>query len=319
MAKKNFFIPTSLTRKFPGLQKFSWLLEAGIVRSLIGMLRMMSPQRAYRFANGMFRFLKPVLPFSKKIRENLSTAFPEKSAPEIESLVRDVCGNLGKTAVDLVLAKRIFEDPDQQLEYVVAADVDLNNFKGKPAVMISGHIGPWQIGTFLATHFELPVTSVYAPEQNPYLVDFFKQMRGELGVNFISRDGCMRPLTKELKQGRLVGLVADTRMPGGVPVTFFGKTTTANTAAARLALRHNCPLFPSKSERLGGMKFKITLDKAILPDDPEAPVSEQAAQMTQKMFTYFEQVIRADPAHWMCFSRRWPKAENPAETTAPDN
>ncbi len=307
MAKKNYLIPARLVKKLPALRKLSWPLEAFIVKSLARLMKLMAPERAAGFANFVFRNLKPLLPFATKIRRNLTLAFPEKDEREIKRLTRSACGNLGNAAAELVLAERIWAERDERVEFVMEDGVDLADYRGRPAVMVTGHIGAWQIGTLIAPQFKLRITSIYAPEENPYLRDFFLRLHSTLPCRFISRDGCMRSLMNELKQGHIVGLVSDTRLDSGDPVSFFGIRAPTNTTAARLAIHHNCDFFPVRAERLPGMRFRITLCRAIRPSDPGASVAEQAQQMTQKLSELFEAWIREDPDQWMCFGRRWPQ------------
>lgn len=306
MAKKHYLIPARLVGRLPALRNISWVLEALVVRSLVRLMKLMAPEHATRFASFVFRSLRPVFPFATKIRRNLTVAFPEKSEREIKQLTRSACGNLGNSAAELVFAERIWAERDERVEFLMEDGVDLADHHDRPAVMVTGHIGAWQIGTLIAPQYKLRITSVYAPEQNPYLRDFLLRLRAKLPCRFIPRDGCMRALTKELKQGYIVGLVSDTRLDQGEPIPFFGVPTPTNTTAARLAIRHNCDFFPVRAERLPGMRFRITLCRPIRPSDPGASVAQQARDMTRKLFEHFETWIRDDPDQWMCFGRRWP-------------
>jgi len=307
MAKKHFLLPSRLVNKIPALRTFVWVLEATVLKSLIGLIRLLPPERAYGFANALFRGLKPVLPFTRKIRRNLTIAFPHKDLQEIERLARAICGNLGRAAVDLVLAQRIWAAREERIEFVMENGVDLASYRGRPAVLVGGHIGAWQYSIFVAAHYGLDITTVFAPEENPYLKAYLTGLRAGLGGHFVSRNGCMRHLSKELKQGHLVGYIADTRSDDGQAVPFFGTLIAANTSAARLAIRYHCDLIPVRCERLDGVRFRLTVHRPIRPADPEAPVAEQARQMTAALFRHFEDWIRQDPSQWMCFSQRWPK------------
>lgn len=266
----------------------------------------MSPERAARYTAALFRRLSPVIPFANKIRANLGVAFPEKEGSELDRLTRSVCGNLGNAVVDMVLAERIWNEREQRIEFVAEEGVDIEDYRDKPAVMVTGHIGAWQISTFIAAQYNLPVTSIFAPEKNPYLQNYFSRMRSALPCRWVSRDGCMRGLTKELKQQNMVGLVSDTRLDSGDSISFFGVPAPTNTTAARLALRHKCDLLPVRAERLPGMRFRITLCRPIRPADPDTSTTAQATQMTQALSDHFEAWVRDTPDQWMCYGRRWP-------------
>lgn len=320
MAKKHFLVPAWLPVRLPALRRIIWLFEALLAKSLVRLLQRMSPERAARLAELLFRNLKSLLPFADKIRRNLDVAFPEKGEQEIERLTRGVCGNLGIAVAELVNVERVLAERTERFEFVVPDGVDLAAYRGRPLVLVTGHIGAWQYGCFLTAAFGQRMTTVYAPDVNPYLHDFLLELRQALPCEFISRDGCMRRLTKVLHKGNVVGLTSDTRLDSGEPLDFFGIPTPANTTAARLALRHNCGFFPVRAERLPGTKFRITLYPEIRPRDPNAPVSEQARQMTQKVLDLFESWIREDPEQWMCFGRRWPhEAYANASVTRRDN
>lgn len=306
MAKQHFLIPARSSAKLPIFRKLGWVLEALFAKTVVGLLKMMRPERASRVANFVFRNLKPILPFTAKMRRNLALAFPDRSCNEIEHLTREACGNLGCAVADLALAERIWAERDERIEFVTEEGVDLGDFRDRPTVMVTGHIGAWQIAGFIAAHYQLRITTIYAPEKNPYLRDWALKLRSTLPCKFISRDGCMRGLMKELKQGHMVGLTSDTRLDSGDMIPFFGIPTPTNTTAARLAVHHNCELFPVRAERLPGMRFRITLCRPIRPDHPQASVTEQAQQMTRKLFEHFETWIRETPDQWMCFGRRWP-------------
>jgi KDO2-lipid IV(A) lauroyltransferase len=306
MAKKHLLISSRLVERFPALRTISWRFEAIFLKSLVKLIQLRSPEGAEKAANFLFRNFAPWLPVAKKIRGNLMVAFPDKDDREINQLVRQACGNLGVAAVELALAERLWVEREERIEFVMENGVDLTGYKGRPAVLVTGHIGAWQISTFVGKPFGIHITSVYAPEENPYLREFFYQLRKKMPTRFISRDGCMRVLTKELKQGNAVGLVSDTRVDGGEVLSFFGIPTPTNTTAARLAIRNTCDLFPVRAERLPGMKYRITVFPAIRPDNLDAPVADQAGQMTQKLLDHFEAWIRDDPDQWMCFGRRWP-------------
>ena len=306
MASKHIFMSARLAEKYPALGTACWRFEGFFLKILVQLVRRMSLERAARVAHCIFRNLAPVFPFTKKIRRNLSVAFPHLSEQEIEKLARQTSGNLGIAAVELILCERIWAQREQRIEFVMEDGVDLADYSGRPVVLVTGHIGAWQISSFVAEFYNLRITSVFAPEANPYLRDGIANLRAALPFTFVPRDGCMRALAKELKRGNVIGLASDTRLDGGDSLSFFGVPAPSNTTAARLALRYNCDFIPVRAERLPGMNFRITVGRPIRPDNPAATAAAQAGQMTQRLLDLFETWIRDVPDQWMCFGRRWP-------------
>ena len=307
MAKKHFLVPSWLVNNLPLVRKLVWMTEAIVVWSLVGLIRLLPLQGAYRICNTLLRGLKPMLPFTSRILRNLSIAFPDLSAHQLERLASAVCGNLGSAMVDLVLAGRIWAERDRRFEFVTEEGLDLTSYRGRPVVMVVAHIGAWQLGLFVAAQYDLKLTSVYAPEENPYLRGLLMRLRSKIPVRWVSRDGCMRQLTKELRKGHAVGYATDTRSGSSELVEFFGMTMAANSSAARLALNNQCDLIPVRVERLPGARFRVTACRPIRPADPGAQSRDEPRQMTAELFRHFEAWIKGDPAQWICFSRFWPR------------
>ena len=209
--------------------------------------------------------------------------------------------------MDLVQAKRIWEQREQRIEFVTEDGFDLSEITGKAAVFVTGHIGAWQLSSFVASHHDLSMTSVYAPETNPYLHQIVEHLRSALPCSFVTRKGSMRHLMSTLKQGNVVGIVSDLRLDGGKSIPFFGVNTPTNTTAARLALHHGCELLPLRAERLPDYRYRITVYRPIKPNDPSASADIQAEQMTRKQLGHFESWIREAPEQWLCIGRRWPR------------
>jgi KDO2-lipid IV(A) lauroyltransferase len=76
-------------------------------------------------------------------------------------------------------------------------------------------------------------------------------------------------------------------------------------AIASFALRFECPVYPVRIERLGGVRFKITVYPRL-----EIPRSGDKEQETRAILTeinrQFENWIRERPEQWLWIHRRWP-------------
>lgn len=305
MIQTHYLLPEQWIKRLPALRNFFWALEALILRLLLWALRSLSVQHAYAVAVWFCQILEPLVPFTAKFKRNLVVAFPEKTPQEIEQLAINSCANIGRAIADLVLAKRIWQEREQRIEFVIEDGIEVLKTPGRPAIFVTAHVGAWQITSFVAPQYQLLMTSVYAPESNPYLHKLVNRLRSALPCRFTLKKGCMRELMTTLKQGNVVGFVPDLRLDGGELIPFFGVDAPCNTTPARMALHHGCELVPIRAERLPDCRFRITVYRPIQADDPHATIDIQARQMTQKQLALFESWIRETPDQWMCVGRRW--------------
>jgi KDO2-lipid IV(A) lauroyltransferase len=294
------------------LQRALWLLEAGVFRGFLAMLRRLPVERATAIGRRIATRIGPGLPKHGKILRNLELAFPEKTPAEREELARRIWGGVGALLVEYAHLDHICLGPDGgRLETVVAGNVRAFGENGRPAIFVAAHLANWELcAAALMRHTS--VTAVYTPLQNPYLDALLARCREPLGCRLLPRDESMRGLIRELAAGRSIGLVMDQRVDSGKPVPMFGIEKLTTLVPARLALRHDCDLVPLRTERLGDARYRVTIYPPITADDPDAPESEQALQMTRKINATFEDWIRKRPADWFCAKRRWPKDAVPA-------
>lgn len=305
MIEKHYLLPDRWMQKLPALRNICWALEALILRIMMWSMRLSSIERGYALGIRMCMAVEPLTPFTAKFERNLAVAFPEISAAEIRQIAISSCANIGRALADLVLAKRIWKEREERIEFVTDGDIEPQISVGRPVVFITAHTGAWQFTSFVAAQYKLSMISVYSPESNPYLHKLVSRLRADLHCRFVPKEGCVRELMATLKQGNAVGYVPDLRMDGGEQLPFFGVNTPSNTTAARMALHHGCDLVPLRAERLPGCRFRITIYPPIQADDPNASLKEQVKQMTQKQLTLFESWIRDTPDQWLCVGRRW--------------
>lgn len=300
---RQLFVSKRLVRALPWLQRASWRAEALLVRGLVRLLRALPVATAFALARGTMRALGPLTPMWEKVARNLAVAFPERPLDERRRLRGEIFANLGAAIAELVLAERLWAEQTERFEFHVDPALDLQ----RPMVLVTGHVGAWQLTTTIGWRFGIPMTAVYAPESNPALGEVTYALRSALPCTWISREGVMKRLLEELRAGRSVSLASDTRLDEGEPVPFFGHPALSNTAPARLALRLGCDLVPVRAERLPGERFRITMEAPVgAPADSE-PAAARAATMTADLMARFEGWIRESPGEWMCLARRFPK------------
>ena len=285
-----------------------WAFEAAALWLVWAALRALGPDRAARFGCAALGAIGPRLRKSRHVRANLATAFPELAETEREALACEVWRSTGAMLADFANLDRICgREARERIEVVVKSDLQVFSGPGRPAVFAAAHLANFQLGTVAAARQGAPMTALYSPNSNPLIDRLIHRRRRAIACGLVPRDGGIRALASELRNGRSVGLVVDTRVDGGVPVPFFGVDAQTSTAPARLALRFGCELIPIRVERILDARFRVTFGDPVTAEDPALGSKQRALVMTRKLNAQFESWIRERPEQWLCLKRRWPK------------
>lgn len=293
------------------LQRARWRLEAGLLHLFWQFCDRLEPSTASAFGQRLLKRIGPHLGKALHVRRNLGLAFPDLSEAERGGLLREVWGNAGAVLAEYPHFKAICHDDfDGHCEFVEHWNLDEYRAGRRHGVFVTAHVGNWELAA-AAGRQGVPMTVIYAPSRNPYVDRMLRRRREALGCGLVSLEEGVRPLIRELSEGRSVGLVVDTRDDDGAPISFFGLDKLTTLAPARLALRFGCELIPVRIERLGAARFRVTVHKPVRPDPALASDREQALQMMGEVNRLFEQWIRERPEQWLCMKRAWPKRLEP--------
>jgi len=307
-----YFIPKKLIKHLPLLQHSAWWLEAICLRAIVFGIRLMSPARASRLLAWLFSRYGPHTHKAIRVGKNLQFVLPTLNQTQQRQCVKEVFGNMGRAFAELVLIDKLWEQRNTQLEFVATPQAETIMRSGHPLVLVTAHVGAWQMTNLVAPYYGLSMSIIYARETNPYLESLFYQLRTGFQSRLIPSKGGVRQLLQELKEGHSVGLAVDTRLESGPELAFFGVPTPTNTVPARMALLSNCPLLAIRAQRLGDDRFRITAYDPIKAAESANSRDEKILSMASQLNAMFEQWISEEPTQWMCFKRRWPKAARPA-------
>lgn len=178
---------------------------------------------------------------------------------------------------------------------------------GKGAIMALPHLGSWDVGGYWLSLRGYPMTTVAEPLEPPELFEWFRAQREALGLHVygFGPDTTGR-LVSALRNGRLVGLVADRDLLGnGVEVEFFGDVTTLPAGPAVLALRTGAPLFPVAVFQEGSGHHRGVIRPPLMPVR-SGRLRDDVRELTRSLAGEFEGLIRRAPAQWHMFQPNWP-------------
>jgi Kdo2-lipid IVA lauroyltransferase/acyltransferase len=291
------------------------LLDAAAGMLTTGLLRLLRLTRRKSMANicgAVMRTLGPWLPEHRIGRDNLTAAFPEKSAVEIETILRGVWDNLGRVAAEFVHLDRIRIYDEQvpgpfDIEYSQESLDRLNALRldGKPGLLFTAHLANWELNAQVAKTKKLDMIVLYRRPNIDAVADAITAIRarcmGELMVT--SLDAPLK-LADALNRGAHVGMLVDQHYVRGVEVTFFGRRTRANPLLARLAQHFDCPIHGARTIRLPDNRFRAELTDAIAPvRGPDGKID--IAGTMQVITSVVEGWIREHPEQWLWLHRRW--------------
>jgi KDO2-lipid IV(A) lauroyltransferase len=287
------------------------LLGSLAVRA-IKLLRLGSPDRTADVAAWLMRGIGPLFPENKIARANLTAAFPEKSAAEIETILRGVWDNLGRMGAEFAQLDRLWNEDayKHQGGRVELRQPDIERFvqlqdDGKPALIFAAHLANWELPAVSAATYKLDSAVLYRRPNNAVINEWLRETRNISMGQIIPTDlGAPLKIAEALERGAHVGMLVDQYYVRGVEVMFFGRPTMANPLIARLAQHFNCPIHGTRIIRLPGHRFRAELTEEI-PPVRDADGKVDIAGTMQAITNVIEGWIREHPEQWLWLHRRW--------------
>lgn len=279
-------------------------LEAVGVALIYALFALLPARTASAFGGWLGRTLGPRFGRSRVARKNLRLAFPKMSDLEREELIVSMWENIGRGFAEyphLATLMKNVEVVGAEHARAVAAD-------GKPAIVISGHIGNWEIMPPKLREIGLPIAVVYRAPNNRFVDKLLHRARSEGALSLIAKGGeGAREILKVLREGGHVGMLIDQKSSDGPLVPLFGRGALTTPAPALLALRFECPILPVFTHRIEGTRFRMT----VLPPFTLQSTGDKERDIEAGLSSInvlLEEWIARQPAQWLWLHRRWPES-----------
>jgi KDO2-lipid IV(A) lauroyltransferase len=290
-------------------QKLRYGAEAALFLAFMGFFRLIGLDAASAVGGFIGRAIFARTRVTRRARDNLALAFPEKSVIEREAIIRAMWDNLGRTVAEYAhLDKFDLYGPDPRIQ--VANVAELEKIRGQGMLILSGHFANWEIMPIAAARYGLDGAIVYRPPNNPYVDRYISRARAKKGlVEQISKHRGVKRIFTLLRAGKTILLLADQKTNEGIPAPFFGHDAMTTPAPAALALKLKMPIVFASNKRLGGARFAVTVH-APLDITPSGNDDADMRALTVAINRKLEEMVRADPSQWLWIHRRWPTARD---------
>lgn len=251
----------------------------------------------------------------RRAMTHLQFAFGDSLPPSEKSRIYRACmENLGKTLMETVKLPYLSSDEIRDMVTVEGENyLQKALAEGNGAIIMTGHIGNWELGaaTMACRNYRIGVVS--APIYDPWIEQWMVRIRKSYGIETIVRGqaNTLRRIFSILKAGGVIAMLIDqdTRVEG-VFVPFFGRDAYTPSGPALIALRIQTPVLPGFMVRQKDGSHKMIFKEAtpmIRTGNPESDIrSNTAAWMG-----IVEQTIRENPEQWVWMHRRWKTVKGP--------
>jgi len=243
---------------------------------------------------------------------NLRWVFPDWPEERINETAVDAYRHLITLAMEVAFTPRMIT-PDAwatRIEVGDLKDAVSRLLSDKPAILITGHNGNWEIlGAWIAS-LGIRFHALYRPLDSAPLDRWLRRTRQHRGLGLIDKFGAYRKLPAYLGHGDSIGFIADQNAgKRGVFVPFFDRLASSYKSIGLLALQHEIPILCGGARRMGApgehkLRYHVSLDDVITPED-WADQPDPLFYITARYRRSIERMVRAAPEQYLWMHRAW--------------
>jgi KDO2-lipid IV(A) lauroyltransferase len=278
------------------------------LRGAVSALRRLGIRRAGDIGEWIGRLGYRPLAFRRDVVERqVRSAFPGLSEPDVVQIAIESYAHLGRTTIETaIMPEYSREKVLGMFERVEGWDVvERARASGKGALLVSGHIGNWELAGSLVAARGIDLGVVTRRMQNPLFDRYLTSTRQRLGMDVIHDADAVRKVPRKVRSGGMVAFLFDQGAAGlaSTWVPFFGRLAKTPKGPAVFALRLDAPLIFACAIRQPSGKYIMYFDEL-----PVARTGERDSDVDAIVNTYtaaLERWVRKYPGQYFWHHRRW--------------
>ncbi|MFP4476838.1 MAG: lysophospholipid acyltransferase family protein [Desulfatibacillaceae bacterium] len=241
--------------------------------------------------------------------DNMAKAYRlHRDSPWVRRIARENFVHLATVALEMPWVYRMGKKSTRN--HVVWKDAHYIKpaFEGnKPVILITGHIGNWELmANALAMDFGPDLYVIVRTLDFPPLDRIVQEMRTRHGPKVMDKNSVADRVQELLSENRLVGILMDQNASwyDGVYVPFFGRTACTTKGVAMFSLFANAAVMPIFNKRLPDGRYEIRIEPAIYPVNT-GDFKKDLVTNTIRYNRIIEAAVRDAPEQWLWVHRRW--------------
>jgi KDO2-lipid IV(A) lauroyltransferase len=270
----------------------------------------------YKFLKFLFRHIIPerlryplarwigrlVCTFNARRRQILvANLTPLVGAKEAAGMAPRLLGNFAMTAVDFFCARANLA---REIHEENASVVDKAYRRFKKVILVTGHLGNWELGMSYLINKGFSTAGVYAPYREDEIVKWIMSHRNPEVEWIPAARGAVEACLNALERGRLLAMVADIPFgEKGRRVRMCGQWTHLPIGPWAIAARARAVVIPGFVLRQKPGQYRITFHDPIIP--PEGTFRKQMQEMQEIFARHLEHYLKTIPAQWGVLQPFW--------------
>lgn len=233
--------------------------------------------------------------------------------PRVEEAALQMLGRHSRLWIDLLsYSGRSVANPKALVSSQIGTE-HLRRVKaeGRGAIILTAHVGNFEVGGMFLREMGLDVHVVYAPDPSPVVESHRERARQALGVKGIpvtSSPFVFVPMLRVLSENGVLAIQGDRDYSGtGQRLPFFGRTASFPTGPFLLAATAGAPILPTFVLHDGDGLYRTVVNPPIHVAHTRGAEGRNAeVQRALRSFVAtLEHTIRENPSQWYLFQRFW--------------
>lgn len=196
-----------------------------------------------------------------------------------------------------------------RVEIVGAEYLDNALRKGKGVILISAHLGNWELLGMALSLAGYPLSPLVRTQNNRLFDQYINEKRCSIGMEPVTTGFSLRQVLKALTRNRMVNLMMD-RNAGkfGVNNLFLGRPASTPRGAAVIALKAGAPVIPAYILRRSPWRHRITIlppVEVISGKQGKCFLDKCIVENTNRFSRIVEEMILTAPDQWLWMHHRW--------------